>query len=127
MIHTWALERHGLLLEHDVRSLNRELSNYRYGFYIDAYFSLGTGPLKGNISLSNNLAICETLNLSITRKMTVSATQEPTRFLGIEIDGTVKLRPRNDKMVELVNTTIVICRQKMWKVKQLQQILGSWA
>ena len=92
---------------------------YRYGAHIDDYFSVGTSLFKGNISLSNNLAMSEVLNLSITPKKTVWATQEPTRILGIEIDGTGELRRRNEKMVVLVDTTIVFCRQKTWRVKQL--------
>ena len=71
MIHTWALERQGLLLENGVRAPSREVGYYCYGAYIDEYFSLGISSFKGNISMSNNLAMCEALNLSITPKKTV--------------------------------------------------------
>ena len=48
IIHTWALERQGLLLEHDVRAPSRDVGYYRYGAYIDDYFSLRKSSLKGN-------------------------------------------------------------------------------
>ena len=82
----------------------------------------GRARLRENVSFSNNLAMRETLELSITPKKTVRATQEPIRILGIEIDGTGELRRRSEKIVELIDTTVVFCRQKTWSVKQLKQI-----
>ena len=68
MIHTWALKRQGLLSEHDVCAPSREVGKYHYGAYIDDYLNLGTSSFKGNVSLANNLAICEALKLSINTK-----------------------------------------------------------
>ena len=49
LIHTWALERQGMLSEHVVRAPSREVDYYRHGAYIDNYFSLQTSSFKVKI------------------------------------------------------------------------------
>ena len=110
MIQTWALERQGLLLEHDVPAPSREVVIIAMKHILMTILVWGQVRSRVTFHCLINLAMCEALKLSITPKKTLWATQEPTRILGIEIDGTGELRPGSYKMVELVDTTVVFCR-----------------
>ncbi|CAN8063815.1 unnamed protein product [Agarophyton chilense] len=126
-VHRFLLERAGLKQEDWIPDVI-EVSAFRYGAYVDDYFSLGTCWEKSVQILKVVVEESRKSNLpSKPQKISWPGESEFTEVLGIEVYLNGLLMPDAEKLRKLIGLTKAVIGRRRWNVKMLQRLLGKWA
>ena len=125
-IHTEILKSAGLNTGLRIVSRGR-VDEFRFGSYIDDYFSLGTNEQIAKENLKRVIAACEDANIPAKERKLVWPDATVTNILGIEFQRDGLLRPDKEKLQSLINFTNRFVLWRKWNVRTLQRLLGRWA
>lgn len=130
-VHMAVIRMSGIPLEKSILAepIYYDIGDFRFGAYIDDYFSLGESEELASQHLGQVLKVTERENLPAKpSKVTLpSPPAELVTVLGIDIYADGQLRPNPEKMRNLIADTLAFCKFRKWNKRHLESILGKWA
>ena len=126
-VHEQLLKGVGIPNEEKV-GLGRHVGTFKFGAYIDDYFSLGTDKNEANKWLERVVEACQRAGIPAKEGKVIKAGEsEVTPVLGIEIHRGGSLMPAKERVRELLKHTESFLRRRAWNKRDLQSLLGKWA
>ena len=125
-IHQEVLRRCGIPKELSVRE-GVEVGEYRYGAYIDDYFSLGTNASIARRELDKVVAKCEELGIPAKEGKVEGPEMTTMTILGFEFTREGVVRPEPERLKALIEFTTRYANFRCWRKSTLERLLGKWA
>lgn len=104
-----------------------DLRSNRHGEYIDDFFSIGRNQESIRADLTRVLTECKRAGLPAKPTKVTFPGQKEERILGLIFTANGEIRPEIAKIRQTIASTRKLIQGRVWNLKTIQSILGSWA
>lgn len=112
----------GISLRH-----GRRLGDFRFGAYVDDYFSLGHDFETAATHLDRVVQQCLRAGVPANDRKVIPPGADSVVILGIEAHSNGCLLPRLDRFQALLSQIRTLASRRLWPLDALRHLLGKWA